>query len=88
MLCLRYEQWRADKTLQSSSRPAGPKWDAGQAVWKEVTGLFPAWSADVPATARNGVVNGELRRMDLVSTSHNLDGRLIDPTVVDGPGDA
>ncbi len=57
--------------------------DAGQAVWKEVTGLFPAWSADVPAAARNGVVHGELRRMDLVSTSHDLDGRLIDPTVVD-----
>ncbi len=57
--------------------------DAGQAVWNEVTGLFPAWSADVPAAARNGVVHGELRRMDLVSTSHNLDGRLIDPTVVD-----
>jgi hypothetical protein len=57
--------------------------DAGQAVWKEVTGLFPAWCADVSAAARNGVVHGELRRMDLVSTSHDLDGRLIDPTVVD-----
>jgi hypothetical protein len=57
--------------------------DAGQAVWKEVTGLFPAWSADVPAAARNGVGQGELRRMDLVSSSLNLGGRLIDPTVVD-----
>ncbi len=36
--------------------------------------MHPAWSADVPATARNGVVHGELRRMDLVSTSHDLDG--------------
>ena len=25
---------------------------------------------DVPAAARNGVVHGELRRLDLVSTSH------------------
>ncbi len=29
------------------------------------------------------MANGELRRMDLVTIDHSLDGRLVDPTVVD-----
>ena len=57
--------------------------EAKRTVWQEVTGLFPSSPPSMPASARNGVQDGSLRRMDLVSMDRDLGGHLIDATVVD-----
>ena len=58
--------------------------EAKRTVWKEVTGLFGHFPADMPAAARGAVRDGRLRRIDLVTVDHaTMKGGLVDPAVVD-----